>query len=119
MLVQAPEWFPMAQTLSAQYTKHLVLADTAFDTLLATLAALLIFLGLPAMDLVLGQDPKNPAQVHLHCTPPTQDRKCFTSYADMLRQAKLCLPSRDPTSAAEAGWYCFLVSCVVQWKLGS
>jgi len=54
----------MAQTLSTQYAKHTALADTALDTLLATLAALLVFVGMPALDLILGEDPKTPAQVH-------------------------------------------------------
>jgi len=58
-----PGWFPMAQTLSTQYAKHTALADTALDTLLATLAALLVFVGMPALDLILGEDPKTPAQV--------------------------------------------------------
>jgi hypothetical protein len=81
----------MAQTLSAQYTKHMVLADTALDTLLATAAALLVFLGLPAMDLVLGQDPKTPAQVHIHYIRPHQDRKGCAFIADMLQHGNTCI----------------------------
>lgn len=61
--LQAPDWFPMSQSLSMQYALHSRLIDTAFDTALATVAALLVFLGLPAMDMILGTDSRTPAQV--------------------------------------------------------
>ena len=54
----------MSHFLSDQYAQHTFLADTAFDILLSTLAALLVFVGMPFLDLVLGMDPKEPAQVH-------------------------------------------------------
>ena len=53
----------MSHFLSDQYAQHTFLADMAFDTLLSTLAALLVFVGMPFLDLVLGMDPKEPAQV--------------------------------------------------------
>ena len=65
--MQAPDWFPMAHTLSAFYAQRPQLCNVAFDTLLSTLCTLLIFIGLPAMDLILGMDPKDPAQAR---TPP-------------------------------------------------
>ena len=61
----------MSQSLSMQYALHTNLIDTAFDTALATVAALLVFFGLPAMDMILGIDSRTPAQVlvkiHLLC----------------------------------------------------
>lgn len=61
--MQAPDWFPMAQTLSALYTEEPGLCNIAFHTLLSTLCALLVFIGAPALDLLLGSDPKTPDQV--------------------------------------------------------
>ena len=55
----------MSQSLSMQYALHSRLIDTAFDTALATVAALLVFFGLPAMDMILGIDSRTPAQVSL------------------------------------------------------
>lgn len=63
--MQAPEWFPMSQSLSLQYALHSHLVDTAFDTALSSVAALLVFFGMPAMDMILGTDSRTPAQVFL------------------------------------------------------
>ena len=68
---QAPDWFPMAHTLSAFYAQRPQLCNVAFDTLLSTLCTLLIFIGLPAMDLILGMDPKDPTQAR-NPSPPSQ-----------------------------------------------
>ena len=64
-LLQAPDWFPMAQSLGTQYSLYAQVFDTGFDTLLASMSALLVFFGLPAMDMILGIDSRTPAQVSL------------------------------------------------------
>ena len=61
--LQAPDWFPMSQSLSAQYAQHTELINTGLDTALASVAAVLVFFGLPAMDMILGTDSRTPAQV--------------------------------------------------------
>lgn len=53
----------MALSLQAGYSQNPQIWDVAFDTLLSTLCALFVFIGLPAMDLILGMDPKGPQQV--------------------------------------------------------
>lgn len=53
----------MAQTLQDFYAQNAGLLDVGFDSILACLSTLMIFLGLPAMDLILGLDPKQPSQV--------------------------------------------------------
>lgn len=52
----------MSQSLSLQYEQHLQLVNTGFDTALAALAALLVFFGMPAMDMILGTDSRTAAQ---------------------------------------------------------
>lgn len=62
--MQAPDWFPMSQSLATQYAAYTHVIDTGFDTILATVAAVLVFFGMPAMDMVLGTDSRTPDQVH-------------------------------------------------------
>lgn len=71
--MQAPEWFPMAQSLRAEYDLYTDFFNTGFDTALACISALLVFFGLPAMDMILGADSRTPAQASLH-NPSIADR---------------------------------------------
>lgn len=53
----------MSQSLATQYAAYTHVIDTGFDTILATVAAVLVFFGMPAMDMVLGTDSRTPDQV--------------------------------------------------------
>ena len=61
--MQVPRWLPILSELQYHYGKHTYFANVAIDTLAALIAALLVFAGLPAMDLILGQDPGTGQEV--------------------------------------------------------
>ena len=67
--MQIPDWLPVASELQYHYGQHAQLANVAVDTLAASLGILLIFFGLPALDLILGQDPGTGDVVSLHVLP--------------------------------------------------
>ena len=63
MLLQVMEWLPAAREVERFYRSETQLCNLAFDTLLSLVCALGVFLGLPAGDMVLGLDPREPSQV--------------------------------------------------------